>query len=166
MFFVTRKDGVLDVWDYFFRQNEVAYSHKVCEEPLASIAISGGTKNTTTQLVAIGDDSGTVSLLELSDSLAVQQGNEKLAMAAMFDRETRREKNLVSLAREVAKRKKRAEAEAKDGKGEEKGEEADALAARLLSIDKQFVEVVKGADKDETKPEENGHADDAADDVK
>ena len=24
VFFVTRKDGVLDVWDYFFRQNEVA----------------------------------------------------------------------------------------------------------------------------------------------
>lgn len=22
-------DGVLDIWDYFYRQNEVAYSHKV-----------------------------------------------------------------------------------------------------------------------------------------
>ena len=29
VFYVARKDGVLDVWDYFFRQNEVAYSHKV-----------------------------------------------------------------------------------------------------------------------------------------
>lgn len=22
-------DGVVDIWDYFYRQNEVAYSHKV-----------------------------------------------------------------------------------------------------------------------------------------
>lgn len=29
MFFVTRMDGVVDIWDYFYRQNEVAYSHKV-----------------------------------------------------------------------------------------------------------------------------------------
>lgn len=29
VFFVTRMDGVVDIWDYFYRQNEVAYSHKV-----------------------------------------------------------------------------------------------------------------------------------------
>lgn len=30
VFFVTRMDGVVDMWDYHYRQNEVAYSHKVC----------------------------------------------------------------------------------------------------------------------------------------
>lgn len=29
VFFVTRMDGVMDIWDHFYRQNEVAYSHKV-----------------------------------------------------------------------------------------------------------------------------------------
>ena len=29
VFFVTRMDGVIDIWDYFYRQNEVAYTHKV-----------------------------------------------------------------------------------------------------------------------------------------
>ncbi|CAE7742446.1 ODA6, partial [Symbiodinium microadriaticum] len=29
VFFVTRMDGAVDIWDYFYRQNEVAYSHKV-----------------------------------------------------------------------------------------------------------------------------------------
>lgn len=33
VFFVTRMDGVVDIWDYFYRQNEVAYSHKVRESP-------------------------------------------------------------------------------------------------------------------------------------
>lgn len=28
VFFVTRTDGVVDIWDYYYRQNEVAYSHK------------------------------------------------------------------------------------------------------------------------------------------
>lgn len=32
VFFVTRMDGVVDIWDYFYRQNEVAYSHKVTHE--------------------------------------------------------------------------------------------------------------------------------------
>ena len=30
VFFVTRMDGVVDIWDYYHRQNAVAYSHKVC----------------------------------------------------------------------------------------------------------------------------------------
>ena len=29
VFFVTRQDGVLDIWDYFYRQNDVALSHKL-----------------------------------------------------------------------------------------------------------------------------------------
>ena len=34
VFFVTREDGVLDIWDYHYRQNDVAYSHKV--KPIAN----------------------------------------------------------------------------------------------------------------------------------
>jgi hypothetical protein len=29
VFFTTRMDGVVDIWDYYHRQNAVAYSHKV-----------------------------------------------------------------------------------------------------------------------------------------
>jgi dynein intermediate chain 2, axonemal len=29
VFYTTRMDGVVDVWDYYHRQNAVAYSHKV-----------------------------------------------------------------------------------------------------------------------------------------
>jgi dynein intermediate chain 2, axonemal len=32
-------DGVMDVWDYFYRQNEVAYSHKIGNAALSSISL-------------------------------------------------------------------------------------------------------------------------------
>ena len=35
VFFVTRMDGVVDIWDYFYRQNELAYSHKVQDANLS-----------------------------------------------------------------------------------------------------------------------------------
>merc|ERR1711977_591300 len=75
VFFVTRQDGVLDIWDYFYRQNDVALSHKLGDAGLSSISV-----HKRGALVAIGDDKGTVSLLEVSDSLSRGNPNEKLAM--------------------------------------------------------------------------------------
>lgn len=63
------QDGWLDIWDYFYRQNEVAYTHKVSDAALTSIKISysggGGNASQITggKLVAIGDQDGTVTLL-------------------------------------------------------------------------------------------------------
>lgn len=53
-----------------------------------------GTPQSGGRLVAVGDVNGTVSLLEVCDSLAVPQSNEKGAISSMFEREFRREKNL------------------------------------------------------------------------
>jgi dynein intermediate chain 2 len=55
-------DGFLDVWDIFYRQNEVAYSQKVSDAVLTSISVTGG-------MAAIGDSDGTVSMLSLCRSL-------------------------------------------------------------------------------------------------
>jgi dynein intermediate chain 2 len=89
-------DGVVDIWDYFYRQNEVAYSHKVCDSMLSSIAVQG-TAQQGGKLVAMGDVTGTVSLLELCESLAVPQANERKAIDLMFEREMKQEKNLEVL---------------------------------------------------------------------
>ena len=40
VFFVTRRDGWMDVWDYFYRQNEIAFSHKVSDAALTCIKIN------------------------------------------------------------------------------------------------------------------------------
>lgn len=39
VFYTCRMDGVLDVWDFFYRQNAVTYSHKVADYPLSSISV-------------------------------------------------------------------------------------------------------------------------------
>lgn len=80
LFFVTRRDGWLDVWDYFYRQNEIAFSHKVSDSALTCIKINntgGGQFGAIGKYAAIGDQDGTVTLLELCDSLYIPASNEK-----------------------------------------------------------------------------------------
>ncbi|CAM9816421.1 unnamed protein product [Heterosigma akashiwo] len=127
VFFVTRMDGVVDIWDYFYRQNEVAYSHKVGDSPLSSISVQGHVQGGG-RLVAVGDTNGTVSLLEVCDSLGSPQPNEKAAINAMLERETKQEKNLDLREKELkrsknleAEAKQREAAEKKDGKDEKDG---------------------------------------------
>eukprot|EP00501_MAST-03F_sp_TOSAG23-6_P001089 GSMAST32.ASY1.ANO1.1132.1 assembled CDS len=136
VFFVARQDGVVDVWDYFFRQNEVAYSHKVCDDALSSIAISNSQNNkASVQLVAIGDNSGTV--------LWKPQGNEKPAMGAMLEREFMREKNLLTLARDAQKREKRAAMEAKKAAADLGGPGGVLIEEELMNIERNFINLVK-----------------------
>jgi dynein intermediate chain 2 len=78
VFYTCRNDGVLDVWDFFYRQNAVAYSHKVADYPLSSISVQGNPQAGGGRLIAVGDTNGTVSLLEVSENLAVSQANEKV----------------------------------------------------------------------------------------
>lgn len=61
------------------------------------------------KLVAVGDVNGTVTLLELCDSLAVQQNAERKAMDLMFEREMKQEKNLEARERDIRRLKSLAE---------------------------------------------------------
>jgi dynein intermediate chain 2, axonemal len=92
LFFLSRIDGFLDVWDFYYRQNEVAYSQKISDNPLTSIAVNNN-------MIAIGDAEGTVSIMKLSPALHEPANKEKEVMQTIFDREFRREKML-----EVAKK--------------------------------------------------------------
>jgi dynein intermediate chain 2 len=62
IFYLTRMDGFLDVWDIFYRQNEVAYSQKISDAVLTSISVMGS-------MAAIGDSDGTVSMMQLCRAL-------------------------------------------------------------------------------------------------
>jgi len=136
VFFVTRQDGVLDMWDYFYRQNDVALSHKLGDSGLSSISV-----HKRGALLAIGDDQGTVSLLEVSDSLSRANPNEKLAMSSMFERETQREKNLIVLAKEQKRREIQAQ---KEKKRNEDDKTADTkMEELLLKLDKEFLELAE-----------------------
>ena len=98
LFFLTRMDGFLDVWDFFYRQNEVAYSQKISDAVLTTIQISGS-------MAAIGDSDGTVSMMSMCRTLYDHTLNpkEKEIMGSIFEREFKREKNLDTAKKQAEK---------------------------------------------------------------
>ncbi|XP_014812088.1 PREDICTED: dynein intermediate chain 2, axonemal isoform X2 [Calidris pugnax] len=106
VFFITRSDGTLDVWDFLFKQKNPSLSLKVCNEPLSSLRLQDNGC-----IVGCGSKLGTVTLLEMSSGLCTLQRNEKTLVTAMFERETRREK-IVEARRKELQLKKRAKSEA------------------------------------------------------
>lgn len=158
VFFVTRMDGVVDIWDYFYRQNEVAYSHKVCDPTLSSIAVQG-TSQSGGKLVAMGDVTGTVSLLELCESLAVPQTNERKAIDLMFEREMKQEKNLEAREREL-RRQRALETDKSTREAQDKKDAKDEkMEALLRKVDADFLAMIKEAEDDESKAAESSSLD-------
>jgi len=103
VFFTIKMDGELDVWDYFYKQNDPTLSVKVTDRPLTSFNIQD-----TGRLVTVGASDGSATLLELCEGLAVMQQNEKQSINQMFERETKREKNLEARAKELKNAAKKA----------------------------------------------------------
>lgn len=128
VFYGCRQDGRLDVWDLMFgwvraalqldarvnvqppagthltplalpplvrRQSAPAYTHHVSDVPLSSIAAGEGAG---ARLVAVGDEAGTVHLLEASHALATPQPDERGAMGALLERASRQEEALEKRA--------------------------------------------------------------------
>ncbi|XP_071953845.1 dynein intermediate chain 3, ciliary-like [Antedon mediterranea] len=151
VFFTTKDDGSLDVWDYLFKQNDPTLSLQVCDEQLQSIRVQDQGK-----LIATGSERGTTTLLELSSSLCTMQRNEKALVTAMFERETKREKILESRQREL--KLKRAVASAQgDAENEDQGRENEDEDLVALA-EQDFFSIInterKKADANKAKVEE------------
>ncbi|CAF3414406.1 unnamed protein product [Rotaria sp. Silwood1] len=95
IFFTTKMDGTLDVWDILFKQNEPTLSIQVVDEALYCLRV----QEPHGRLVACGSQNGTVTLVEVSDNLCIQGKSEKSLVNGMFDRETRRAKILEARGR-------------------------------------------------------------------
>jgi dynein intermediate chain 2 len=91
-------DGFIDIWDYYYRQNEVAYTHKVSDSALSYLSVLN-------KYLAIGDSEGTVTMMQLCESLYQGNKTEKDVMNQIFEREAKREKNL-EVAKKLAESKK------------------------------------------------------------
>ena len=129
IFYLTRMDGFLDIWDIFYRQNEVAYSQKISDAVLTSIANHGG-------MCAVGDSDGTVSMMSLCRALFDQtlQPKEKETMQQIFEREFRREKNLEQARRAAEKERAQPKRDTKSTKDKI----AEKLEAELKEIEEKF----------------------------
>ena len=137
LFFLTRMDGFLDVWDFFYRQNEVAYSQKVSDAVLTCLQINGS-------MAAIGDSDGTVSMMSMCRTLYDHTLNprEKEIMGTIFERETRREKNLDTAKRQAEKLAKPPKEKVN------KDKIAQQQAAMLADINAKFFEHVADGDEE------------------
>lgn len=128
VFFTSSATGTLDVWDILFKQTSPALTVQVCEESLHCLRVHDQGK-----LVACGSHSGSITLLELSNSLSLLQPDEKQNISALFDRETHREKILEGRRRELKLKAKQMSAaaaavaasasEEKAGDNQEEGED-------------------------------------------
>jgi len=104
LFLTTKMDGSLDVWDIFYKQNEPTLTMQVDDDGLYCVSIEQ-----QGSLVCTGSVDGSIYLLELSRGLTELQRNEKPMIGAMFDRESKREKNLEARAKELRVKAKQAE---------------------------------------------------------
>ncbi|NXA35867.1 DNAI2 protein, partial [Eudromia elegans] len=136
VFFTTKMDGTLDIWDFIFKQNDPSLSLKICDEPLFSLRLQDNGC-----FVGCGSKLGTVTLLEISSGLCTLQKNEKTLATAMFERETKREKILEARHREMRlKERVRSEIRYEEGKEEAPEEGPAELLERVRS---DFLEAIE-----------------------
>ncbi|XP_061867150.1 dynein axonemal intermediate chain 2 [Colius striatus] len=135
VFFTTRSDGTLDIWDFLFKQNDPSLSLKVCDEPLSCLRLQD-----SGSVVGCGSKLGTVTLLGITSGLCTLQRNEKALATAMFERETKREKLLEARHREM-RLKERARAEGQEAAAEEPP--AQAAQDVLHRARRDFVELIE-----------------------
>ncbi|NXF13672.1 DYI3 protein, partial [Smithornis capensis] len=110
VFFTSRSDGIMDVWDFLFHQKEPCLSLKVSNDPLFSLCPQDNGR-----VIACGSKTGNVTILEISSGLYTLRKNEKSLTSTMLEREMRREKVLQDKQRELLLRQQeqaRAQAQA------------------------------------------------------
>merc|ERR1711907_827484 len=133
-----KMDGTLDVWDYFYKQNDPTLSLQVDGDGLRTIKMQDGGG-----ILAAGSVDGSVYMLELCEGLAVMQGNEKNSVMQMLERES----NLEARAKELRAKEKRAME--KEITPEEKTPWEEAVKV----IEERFWGVVGGKDAEKENPE-------------
>jgi len=139
VFFTTKKDGVMDVWDYYFKQTEPVVAFKMGEQPLTTLGVQS-----LGRMIATGAQDGSCTVLQLCPSLAEPTSNEKPAITGMFDREMNREKNLQTrlLAQRRAQELKKKKGDQADKKPEIDQPEETAPAV-LEDVDKKFFDMIE-----------------------
>jgi len=146
VFFTTKTNGTMDVWDYHYKQNEPTFSTKIGEAPLTSIRVQSHGK-----LVALGSDDGTVNIMQISSALSEPQPGEKFDMQLMLERETKREKNLE--ARYLQKKRDHKDSKPAAVKEQDEGED-DETKELIRKCEEDFFAQIDTAKAKEDAAEE------------
>lgn len=94
--FLSKADGTLDIWDFIVKTSGPVLTVKISDSPIQCVKV-----DSTGIYVACGSKDGSVTLLELNETLSIRTETEKPTLCAIFDREAAREKLLVSRKREL-----------------------------------------------------------------
>jgi hypothetical protein len=70
-------DGTLDLWDYFYKQNDPTLTVQVADKCLTSVS-----PESNGRMLAVGAADASVTLLELCDGLCMMQTGEKVRQRA------------------------------------------------------------------------------------
>jgi dynein intermediate chain 2 len=103
VFYLIRDDGWLDCYDFIYRHNEVAYSHRVSEHALSVITICTESPKCESML-AIGDEVGNINILKVGDSLRLFDESERKEVDEAFRREKERETQIAKKRKKGAKK--------------------------------------------------------------
>ncbi|TPX36281.1 hypothetical protein SmJEL517_g01647 [Synchytrium microbalum] len=92
LFFITRADGAIEIWDLMDRSHVPSSVQTVCSAGIASMEIHqyGGKASERRQFIAAGDDDGSLRILEVPRGLSKAARNERSFVASFFDREVKR----------------------------------------------------------------------------
>jgi dynein intermediate chain 2 len=76
VFFTTKMDGTMDVWDFYHKQSDPIFTTKLTDSSLCTIKVQQQGR-----LAALGSTDGSTTVVELSDALVEPQKEEKSIMA-------------------------------------------------------------------------------------
>ncbi|XP_050439992.1 dynein intermediate chain 3, ciliary-like [Adelges cooleyi] len=148
VFYTIRADGCLDAWDVLQKQKDPILTIKVSDKSLNCIKC-----HENGALLAVGDDCGKTYVIEMNDWFVTPGKNDKALMAAMFDRETKREKIIEAKHREM-------KLKAKTGPKETTGKDnqakmAEAVARLIEQAEREFIELSTDKQQDDATKEED-----------
>nr|XP_033817862.1 dynein intermediate chain 2, axonemal isoform X1 [Geotrypetes seraphini]XP_033817863.1 dynein intermediate chain 2, axonemal isoform X1 [Geotrypetes seraphini] len=133
VFFTSKMDGTLDIWDFVFKQNDPALNLKVCDDSLHSIRVQDNGR-----FMGCGAKNGTATLLEFSSGLYTMQRNEKNLATSMFERETKREKILEARHREMRLKERE-----KSEHGRESREKSSSDHKLIVMAENDFFDILE-----------------------
>lgn len=143
VFFITRTDGSVDVWDLLDRSHEPSLTQNVTASPITTIAPHQ--VSSKQQLLAVGDSVGTLHVMEVPWNLRHPSSNEAVAMENFFEREMKRlafvEERMKIRAQEKIQRDAEETKRQQEGKKPEENE-AD-LEARQRMEYQEYLEMEK-----------------------
>ncbi|XP_058964872.1 dynein axonemal intermediate chain 3-like [Pocillopora verrucosa] len=147
VFFITKTDGNVDVWDLLDRSHEPSLTQNVTAAPITTI--SPHQVSSKQQLLAVGDGMGTLHVMEVPWNLRHPSANEANAMENFFEREVKRLAFVEERMKIREQEKKQLDAE--ESKRQQEGKRAEESDADIeakqrmeyqeyLQMEKQLLE--------------------------